>query len=147
MKRSFALAAALIAAFVFTTPAAEAGGRHHRGHVAKEVKAAAIITGAAATATYFSINAWNWRWDNPNGITSLAAYGATTMGCAAVAPMVATVLVKRPLTMREGHILVGSCVIPFVGGYLVNAAYNNNPQWEGSAAPVRHHHRKKMAKK
>ena len=134
MKRSFALAAALIAAFVFTMPTAEAGGR---GRIAKEIKVAAIVTGAAATATWFSLNAWNWRWDNPHGLTSLAAYGATTLGCAAVAPMVATVLVKRPLTMREGHVLVGSCVIPVVGGYLVNAAYNNNPSWEAGTAPVK----------
>ncbi len=137
MKRSFALAAALIAAFVFTMPTAEAGGRGHRGYVAKEVKAAALITGVAATATWFSLNAWNWRWDNPHGLTSLAAYGATTMGCMAVAPMVGTVLAKRSMTMREGHILAGSCVLPIIGGYLVNAAYDNNPQWEGSAAPVK----------
>ncbi len=134
MKRSFALAAAVFAAFVFTTPAAEAGGRNR---IAKEVKVAAIVTGAAATATWFSLNAWNWRWDNPHGLTSLAAYGATTLGCMAVAPMVGTVLAKRPMTMREGHILAGSCVLPIVGGYLVNAAYNNNPQWEAGAAPAK----------
>lgn len=144
MRRSFALAAALIAAFVFTMPAAEAGGRHHRGHVAKEVKAAALITGVAATVTYFAINDWKWRWDNGSGLTSLAAYGATTMGCIAVAPMVGTVLAKRPMTMREGHTLAGSCVLPIIGGYLVNAAYDNNPQWEGGGAPAK---KVKMAKK
>ena len=74
MKRCVALAAAVIAAFVFTMPTAEAGGR---GRIAKEVKVAAIVTGAAATATYFSLNAWNWRWDNAYGMTSLAVYGAT----------------------------------------------------------------------
>lgn len=134
MKRSFALAAALLAAFVFTTSTAEAGGRNR---ISKEVKVAAIVTGAAATVTYFSLNAWNWRWDNPHGMTSLAAYGVTTMGCIAVAPMVATVLAKRPMTMREGHILAGSCVVPIIGGYLVNAAYNNNPQWEAGDKPVK----------
>jgi hypothetical protein len=144
MKRSLALAAAMVAAFVFTMPTAEAGGRRH---VAKEVKAAAIITGAAATVTYFAINDWRWRWqNNSSNLTSLAAYGATTLGCIAVAPMVGTVLAKRPMTMREGHILAGSCILPIIGGWLVNEAYNNNPQWEAGDAPVRKHHRK-MAKK
>jgi hypothetical protein len=142
MKRNFALAAAVIAAFAFTMQTADAGGRRH---IKKEIKAAAIITGVAATATYFSLNAWNWRWDNPQGLTSLAVYGATTIGCMAVSPMLATVLVKRPLTMREGHVLAGSCVIPIIGGWLVNEAYNNHPEWDPSSAPVRKHHRKKKA--
>jgi hypothetical protein len=142
MKRSLALAAAVIAAFTLTVQNADAGGRRH---IKKEIKAAAIITGVAATATYFSINAWNWRWDNPQGLTSLAAYGATTIGCMAVSPMLATVLVKRPLTMREGHILAGSCVIPIIGGWLVNEAYNNHPEWDPSSAPARKHHRKKKS--
>ncbi len=138
MKRSLVLAAALIAAFSLTVQSADARGRRH---IAKEVKVAAIVTGAAATVTYFAINDWKWRWqNNSSGLTSLAAYGATTLGCAAVAPMVATVLVKRPLTMREGHVLVGSCVLPIVGGWLVNEAYNAHPEWEGR--PVRKHHRR-----
>ncbi|MDO9412252.1 MAG: hypothetical protein Q7T81_06725 [Pseudolabrys sp.] len=148
MKRHLALAAALIAAFAFTMPTAEAGGRHHRGHISKEIKTAAIVTGAAATVAYFAINDWRWRWDNGSGLTSLGAYAATTLGCAAVSPMVATALVKRPLTMREGHVLVGSCVLPIIGGWLVNEAYNNNPQWEGGVAPAPHkRHHRRVAKK
>jgi hypothetical protein len=143
MKRSLALAAALIAATVFTMPAAQAGGRRD---VPKEVKVAAVVTGAAATATYFAINKWRWRWrGHGSGLTSLAAYGFTTIGCAAVSPMVATVLVQRPLTMREGHVLAGSCILPIIGGWLVNEAYNNNPQWEAGDAPVKK--TRKMAKK
>ncbi len=139
MKRSLVLAAMVIAAFSLTVQNADARGRRH---VAKEVKAAAIVAGAAATVTYFAINDWKWRWqNNSSSLTSLGAYGATTLGCAAVAPMLATVLVNRPLTMREGHVLVGSCVIPIVGGWLVNQAYNAHPEWEGK--PVRKHHRKK----
>ena len=145
MKRSLALAAAVIAAFALSMQTADAGGRRH---VDKRVKAVAIGAGLASTAAYFAINDWKWRWqNNSSGLTSLAAYGVTTLGCAAVAPMVATVVVNRPLTMREGHVLVGSCVIPIVGGWLVNEAYNNNPQWEAGQAPVRKVHRKKMAKK
>jgi hypothetical protein len=28
-------------------------------------------------------------------------------------------------------------VLPFVGGYLINAMYDANPQWEAKAAPAR----------
>ena len=143
MKRNFALAAAVIAAFALTMQTADAGGRRH---VDKRIKAVAIGAGIASTAAYFALNDWKWKWQDGRYFTQLGAYAATTMGCAAISPMVATVVVNRPLTMREGHVLVGSCVIPIVGGYLVNAAYNNNPQWEPSAAPVKMKKSKKKMK-
>jgi hypothetical protein len=59
--------------------------------------------------------------------------------------MVATVVLDRPLTMREAHVLVGSCLVPIIGGLLVNAVWDANPQWEAAPAPVRKmHHKKKM---
>jgi len=143
MKRSLALAAAVIAAFALTVQAANAGsGRHH---VKKEIKAAAIVTGAAATATLFAINDWKWKWSNSSGLTVLGAYTATTIACAAASPMLATALLKRPLTNREAGILAGSCVLPIVGGWLVNEAYNAHPEWEPGyvAAPAKKHRRKK----
>jgi len=140
MKRSLALVAAVVAAFTFTVQNANAGGR---GHLDKRIKAVEIGTGIAATAAYFAINNWKWRWDNSSSLTSLGAYGATTLGCAVVAPMVATVVVNRPLTQREGHVLIGACVVPIVGGWLVNYAYNTHPEWEAGQAPVAHHHKKK----
>lgn len=141
MKRSLALAAAAIAAFALTVQTANAGsGRHH---IKKEIKVAAIVTGAAATVAFFAINDWKWKWDNASGLTSLGAYTATTIGCAAVSPMLATVLLKRPLTNREAGVLFGSCVIPIVGGWLVNEAYNANPHWEPGYVPVKVAHKKK----
>ena len=73
----------------------------------------------------------------------------TTVGCMATAPMVATVALKRPLKYREAHILIGSCLIPFVGGWLVNEAYNNGWLWAPDEKPVRvaHHGKKNMAAK
>jgi hypothetical protein len=128
MNRKLAVVAAVIAAFAFTAQSAEAG--HHR-HVDKRITAVAIGVGVASTAAYFAINDWSWNgWNNSSGLTRWGAWGLTTVGCAAVAPMVATVVVNRPLTMREAHVLFGSCVIPIVGGWLVNAAYNAHPEWE-----------------
>lgn len=148
MNRKFIVFAALAAAFAFTSQAAQAKGqRHHDKH---KLAAVAVAAGAASTAGYFALNRWKWGWDSNNsvgGMTRLGAYGVTTIGCAAVSPMVATVVLERPLTMREAHVLIGSCVVPIVGGLLVNAVWDANPQWEAGAAPARKMRHKKMAKK
>lgn len=144
MIRRFAIALAAIAAFALAGQTAQAGGRHH--HVDKRVTAVAIGTGAASAAAFFAINKWKWNgWENASGLTRLGAWGVTTLGCAAVSPIVATVVVNRPLTNREAGVLLGSCVIPIVGGWLVNEAYNAHPEWEPGyvAAPVKKHRRKK----
>lgn len=149
MYRKFALFAALIAAFAFAfaSQSAEAGGYRHNDK--KKIAAVAIGVGAASTATFFALNDWRWNGWNTNGtargLTRLGAYGATTIGCAAVSPMVATIVLDRPLTMREAHVLVGSCVVPIVGGLLVNAIWDANPQWE-PARPAPRRHKKKMKK-
>lgn len=122
MNRKFVIFAAIIAAFAFAAQSAEAGGRKR---VDKRITAVAIGVGAASTAAFFAINDWRWNgWQNGSGLTRLGAWGATTLGCAAVSPMVGTAVLGRPLKYREAHILVGSCVIPIVGGWLVNEAYN-----------------------
>jgi hypothetical protein len=148
MNRKFIVFAALVAAFAFTSQAAQAHGPRH--HDKKKLAAVAIGAGAASTAGFFALNNWRWNgWDTrgtAGGLTRLGAYGATSMACAAVSPMVATVVLHRPLTMREAHVLVGSCVVPIVGGLVVNAIWDANPQWEASAAPARHVHRKKKMK-
>jgi hypothetical protein len=86
--------------------------------------------GAGMSAAYYGINHWNWKWDSARaGMTSAAAWGLTTMGCAALSPIVATAVLNRPLTYREAHILIGGCVIPIVGGWLVDQAYENHILW------------------
>ena len=143
MNRKLALIAAVVAAFAFTSQGAQAGGRHH---VDKRIAAVAIGVGAASTAAFFAINDWRWHgWNNGSGLTRLGAWGVTTIGCAAVSPMVATVVLNRPLTQREAHILIGSCVIPIVGGWLVNEAYEAHPGWE--PAPKKAWKKKRHAKK
>jgi hypothetical protein len=143
MNRKIALFAALVAAFAFTSQGAQAHGHH----IKKKIVVTAVVVGAASTAAYFAINNWKWNWNNNSGISSLGAWGATTLGCAVVSPMVATVLLDRPLTMREAHILVGSCVVPIVGGWIVNEVWNAHPEWEAGTAPKKmHHHKKKMMK-
>ena len=93
------------------------------------------------------MNKWKWSgWNNGSGFTRLGAYGVTTLGCAVVSPIVATAVLNRPLTYREAHILLGSCVIPIVGGWLVNEAYNSGVLWAPDEEVGKGHHRKHHAK-
>lgn len=127
MTRKLAIIAAALAALAFTAQAADAGGRRH---VDKRIRAVEIGVGAASTAAFFAINDWNWKWDSArHGMSAWGAWGATTIGCAALSPIVATAVLDRPLSYREAHILVGSCVVPIIGGWLVNEAYNNHIMW------------------
>ncbi len=52
-------------------------------------------------------------------------------GCAALSPIVATAVLNRPLTYREAHILIGGRIIPIVGGWLTDQAYENHIFWAG----------------
>ncbi len=144
MYRKIAILAATVAAFAFTCQAADAKSRRHAD---PRLKVVSIGVGAASTATYFALNDWHWKWDSGHaGITSLGAWGATTIGCAALSPIVATAVLKRPLKYREAHILIGSCVVPIIGGWLVNEAYNHHILWAPDEAPDdkmhRRHHRR-----
>jgi len=140
MYRKVACFVAALAIIGLAQGPASAGGRHH--HAKKVLAATSAVVGAGATAAYFAINDWNWKWDSGrSGLTSAGAIAATTIGCAAVSPMVATVVLNRPLSYREAHVLVASCIIPFVGGWLVNEAYDHHIMWapdEPAAAPKRH---------
>jgi hypothetical protein len=69
------------------------------------------------------------------------AFGLTSFGCAVVFPIIATLVVNRPLTPREADSGIADCVIPFIGGWLVEAAWGGDPWFEGKPAP-RHHWRR-----
>jgi hypothetical protein len=127
MNRKCVMVAAALAAFALLVQGAQA---QERRHIDKRIKAVEIGVGAASTAAFFSLNNWNWKWDSGrSGITALGAWGLTTMGCAALSPIVATAVVQRPLTYREAHIMIADCLIPIVGGWLVNEAYNQHILW------------------
>jgi len=96
------------------------------------------------TLTYRSISQWNLDHWNAGPISEFGAYADTTIGCMAVAPVPA--VVDRPLTIREAHVLFAPCLLPVVGGWLVNETYNNHvltaPDEVGPvAAPRRYRHK------
>ena len=145
MKKWIIALAGLIAASAFSVQSADAHG-WRRKKVGKGVVVAGTVTGAAATAGYFWINGWKWNWrgDGVNAINQGGAIAATSIACMAVAPMLASALEGRELTLREAGVLFGGCLVPIVGGYLVNAAWDANPQWERfekKPARMAHRHR------
>ena len=156
MLRKICFFAALIAALALVSTGAEAKSRHRHGHhhhgyhhhgyhhhgyhhhhykhrVDRRIRGVALAVGAASTATYFGINNWRWKWNNANSISSGGAYALTTIGCMAASPIVATLVVNRPLTMREAHVLTGSCIVPIIGGWIVNKVWDAHPEWEQAA--------------
>jgi hypothetical protein len=139
MNRKLAIFAAVIAAFAFTCQGADAKGRRH---VDKRITAVAIGVGAASTVASLAITDWRWNGGGSSGLGSWGAWGITTLGCAAVSPMVATAVLGRQLKYREAHILIGSCVIPIVGGWLVNEAYNHHVLWAPDEQGGKRHHRR-----
>jgi len=78
------------------------------------------------------------------GITQLGAYAFSTVACAAVFPIVATIVINRPLTPREAYMGMADCVLPFIGGWWVDAVLPHTAWYDGTPAPVahyRHHYR------
>jgi hypothetical protein len=126
MVRKLAFLVAFVGAIALTLQAADA---RTRKPVDRRLDAIGTAAGAPFTALWF----WNHA---PDG----AAATIGTIGCAAASPIVATAVLKRPLTYREAHILVGSCVIPIIGGWLVNEAYNKGWLWAPDEKPARRVH-------
>ncbi len=128
MFRKLAVLAAAIATIALTVQAADARARKP---IDRRLDAVSTGVGLPFTALFF------WH-DAPAGAATVLG----TVGCAAASPIVATAVLKRPLSYREAHILIGSCVIPIIGGWLVNEAYNNGWLWAPDEKPVhRVHHR------
>lgn len=138
MKRSFAVIAAALAAVAMTCSTADAHWRKGDPRV-KQVEVGAAI---ASTATYLSLVGWHHRHSVGYG---WGVYGAVTAGCVVLSPFIATMAVHRPLTNREVGVLVGSCVVPVIGGWLVDQAYEAHPEWDSPqpvAVKVRHKKKK-----
>jgi hypothetical protein len=83
--------------------------------------------GAGATGAYFALRdghrgAWhNGGWKSGHGIHSASgAFIATSAACAAVSPIVGTIVTQRELTQREVFVSTANCFVPFLGGWAMN---------------------------
>jgi hypothetical protein len=102
------------------------------------VAAASIGVGAASTAGFFALQGWSLHGHHRSG--ALGPTGAaivTTAGCLALSPIVGTALTQRELTYREAYGLFADCVIPFIGAWLVDKAFDTHPEWEPDKVAVR----------
>jgi len=152
MNRKTAVFAAALAAFAFVGPSAHAGSDNLLDALnpfSGPTQVSGTIAGASTTAAYFAINRGNWNWDSAAaGISQAGAMTLTTVGCTAIAPMIASALLGRQLTYREADKLVVGCVIPFIGPIIVDALYDAHPDWEKvhlvkvRYAKKRHHRRR-----
>ena len=119
---SFVVALVALALLLQGANAAE----RHRG-----VTAASIGVGAASTAGFFALQGWSLKGRHRSGaLGSTGAAIVTTAGCLALSPMVGTVLTQRELTYREAYGLFADCLIPFIGAWLVDKAFEAHPEWE-----------------
>ena len=108
------------------------------------VTAGQIIAGAGMTAAYYAAicnNNFN-RCARFDSARSLKYYGLTTVGCMALSPIIGGLLVsmneKRELKSSEVFMMVGDCLVPIIGGWLMKAAFDANPQWDaGTGRPRR----------
>jgi hypothetical protein len=131
MKRL--LAVTVMAASLAFSAGAQAGGvKLLTGQKDPRVAVSSIAVGAAATAGYFALR-HDWRHHNGT-VTPTAAYVGTAVACAAASPIVGTIVAGRPMTQREVWVMTGSCVVPIVGGLVMNAIFDAHPEWE---APVK----------
>jgi hypothetical protein len=90
-----------------------------------------MVLGAGASAGYVAVrHIRGTSAFHGARITPLAAYGLTTVGCAAAFPIVGTLVVQRALTTREVYTGMANCVVPFIGGWWVEAMYHGQAWYE-----------------
>jgi hypothetical protein len=95
--------------------------------------ATGVVVGLGATAGYIAVRHARGTSNVAihNGrITPLGAYALTTVGCAAAFPIIGTLVVQRALTNREVYTGMANCVLPFIGGWWVEAMYHGQAWYE-----------------
>jgi hypothetical protein len=97
-----------------------------------------VVGAGTGVASYYMTKKHGYPQHRPVSIGT--AYGVTTFACAVATPFVDTVLLNRPLTPREMYIGVGDCIVPFIGGWLVDTYLPHDAWTDGTPpAPVHHH--------
>jgi hypothetical protein len=139
MKKSLSVVGLVAAATMLLAPGARAGDfQLFRGD--PQLIAPGVAVGAATTGAYFALR----NRSTFNRMSVGGAVGLTTVGCMALTPMVSAAVVQRELTRREVHVMLANCVVPFVGGWLMDAYFDAHPERDSVPPPapvaMRHHH-------
>ena len=96
---------------------------------------AGLIAGGAMTGTYFAIeNVRSLKVRGDGRHFNTGAFTLTTAGCMTLSPMIAAAIVwnteGRYLTSQEALGLGADCIIPLLGGAIVDASYAAHPEWK-----------------
>lgn len=85
-----------------------------------------FVVGAGATGAYFALRSGHrtGSWLSSKGGHGIHSAGgafiATSAACAAVSPIVGTIVTQRELTQREVFVSTANCVVPILGGWWMN---------------------------
>jgi hypothetical protein len=111
------------------------------GHQDPRLTATGIGIGVASTGASYAMT--HKHGVPPTRIASPGvAFVVTSFGCAVLYPIVGTIVVQRALTPREAYTGIAGCVIPFIGGWLVDQALPHTAWYDGTPeGPPRRHHR------
>jgi hypothetical protein len=141
MKKHLIALAMLVASFglVFQAGSAKAFLLNDRS---PNVTVAQIVAGGGMSAAYLLTTYHHGRFERFTSPHSLKMFGLTTVGCFALTPLIGAGLVgyneHRELKSSEVFMMVGDCVVPIIGGLLMKAAFDANPQWDaGTGRPTR----------
>jgi hypothetical protein len=137
MTRLFAIAFSLLVALPLGTQSASAFEGIFTRHpkIDRRVATTATVSGVGSTVAYWSL--LDWKTSGHSSSYQLGVLGGVTFGCMVLSPMLAAAMVpERHLTTREVFVLQGGCLIPIVGGWLVNAMFDANPHWEAHERQV-----------
>jgi hypothetical protein len=129
-QRKISVAVAAFAALALMVSGADAAKRKQTDPA---IQGTAFWVGAATTGAGFA-------FDN-----LAAGAGVSGAGCVFVSPLVAMAVTKRRLTNREANYMFASCIIPVVGGWLMNVVYDNGWLTPPDEVGKVHHRRKKAA--
>lgn len=137
MKKIAFVVAALAAASLVTGGTAEAAGKKRQRVVVTQpapapapsfwgiwdvrdprLAASNTVIGAGSAAGYYAVrhNQGHKFWSSGGG----GLYVGTSAGCAAVSPIVGTIVTQRELTQREVFVSTANCFVPIVGGMAMN---------------------------
>lgn len=136
MKRfTIALGAALAALGLFAQ--VSTADAHLLGRRSPSViTVAQISVGAGMSAVYFTQTCRNGfrNCARFGSARALKWYGLTTIGCIALTPIVGAALVSatehRELKSSEVFGMAADCVLPIVGGLIMQSAFDAHPEWD-----------------
>jgi hypothetical protein len=132
------LAVTMLAAVTMMTAQSARAGEFHIFRGDKRLVVSNIAVGAATTGGYLALR------NHGGGIRRFSrggAFGLTTVGCMALSPIIGGIVVQRELTRREVHAMLADCVVPFIGGWLMNAYFDRHPERD-SVPVVEERHRR-----